>query len=254
MVKIFNIDNNFNININDNIACIGYFDGIHLGHKQLILKTMEEANKLNFKSTVICFKNDSNTTISGKTNKYILSFEDRINKFKEYGIDQVIVIRFNNEFMKISPEDFIKDYLNKFNLKKLICGFDYSFGYMAKGNCELLKKEGNFETIVIEEKKYYGKKISSTRIKDALNKGNFRLVDKLLGYEYQLVLNVDNCLQNKNKWLIEASLYDKNCILPKDGKYNSFEINNGKIYIQNTNKIQIGSKFKLGINDGRIIL
>ena len=254
MVKIINIDNNFNINLDSNVACIGYFDGIHLGHKQLILKTIKEANKLGLKSTVICFKTDSNTSISGKTNKYILSFEDRINKFKEYGIDQVIVIRFNNEFMKISPEDFIKDYLNKFNLKKLICGFDYTFGYMAKGNYELLKKLGNFETIVIEEKKYYDKKISSTRIKEALNKGNFRLVDKLLGYEYQLVLNVNNCLQNKDKWLIEASLYDDNCILPKDGKYNSFVIKDNKIYIQYSNKLIDGTIFRLGINDERIIL
>ena len=253
-MKIFNIDNNFKININDNIACIGYFDGIHLGHKQLILKTIKEANNLNLKSTVICFKSDSDTFISGKTNKYILSFEDRINKFKEYGIDQVIVIRFNNEFMKICPEDFIKDYLNKFNLKKLICGFDYTFGYMAKGNCESLKKLGNFETIVIEEKKYYGKKISSTRIKEALNKGNFKIVDKLLGYEYQLVLKVDNCLQNKDKWLIEASLYDENSILPKDGKYNSFEIKDNKIYIQSTNKLIDRTIFRLGTNDGRIIL
>ena len=254
MVKIINIDNNFNINLDSNVACIGYFDGIHLGHQQLILKTIEEANNLNLKSTVICFKTDSNTSISGKTNKYILSFEDRINKFKEYGIDQVIVIRFNNEFMKISPEDFIKDYLNKFNLKKLICGFDYTFGYMAKGNYELLKKLGNFETIVIEEKKYYDKKISSTRIKEALNKGNFKLVDKLLGYEYQLVLKVDNCFQNKDKWLIEASLYDKNCLLPKDGKYNSFEVKDNKIYIQSTNKLINRTIFRLGISDGRIIL
>lgn len=219
-------------NLDRAVACIGYFDGVHLGHQQLITKTVSEAKRLKIKSAVICFEPDPVNLIIGKKNKHILSYKNRLAAFESYGIEQVIVIRFDDDFMKLSPISFINNYLNKFNLEELICGFDYTFGYKAKGDGSLLKQRANFKTLVIEEKKYLGEKISSTRIKQAFISGDFSLTNKLLGYQYQLELKVTNSFKMGDKWLIEAKLIDDDCILPKEGKYTrNLEIRDNKVYV-----------------------
>lgn len=240
--------------IANNVSCIGYFDGIHLGHQELINKTIIEAKRLNVKSSVICFELDTNL-ISNIKNKQLFSYHNRLMKLEEFNLDQVIVINFDKEFMNLSPLAFIDDYLNKMNIIELICGFDYSFGYMAKGNSDLLTNHGDFKTIIIDEKKYLDEKVSSTRIKNALIKGDFSLVKRLLGYTYYLDVKVINCLKQADKYLIEAILFYDECILPNNGKYlNNLEINDNKIYILCDTYVDINTRLKVTLEDERIIL
>ena len=123
--KILIKDNNFKIN-EEIVACIGFFDGLHLGHQELVNKAIYEANKLGLKSALICFNPDPVEIISKKKNNHIFSNRERENLIRSFGIDIFIVISFDEKMMKMDPVSFINDYLNKMNIKELVSGFDFS--------------------------------------------------------------------------------------------------------------------------------
>ena len=228
-------------NIEENVACIGYFDGVHIGHQKLIRKTIDEANRLGLMPTLICFNPDPIDIISGNKNKHLLSYKDRLNVIEYFGIEQIIIINFNKKIMNIDALDFIHNYLEKMNIREIVCGFDYTFGYKALGNSKLLKKNFNGKTIVIDECCYYGKKVSTTRIKQALLEGNFKLMNRLIGWEYCLSLKVDKCSNKGKKWLIEAISKDKDCLLPKEGKYGKyFEVKDDRVILIGPSKLEKG--------------
>lgn len=239
VVKYINI--NSKLNFKPNVACIGYFDGVHIGHQKLILETIKEAKKLNIASTIICFSPDPNDIIYGTKNRHLTRLKDRLSIFENLGIDNVVVFRFNNDFMRITPTKFIINYLNKMNITKLICGYDFHFGYKGKGDCRLLKEKGDFSLKVVPECKYRGIKVSSTRIKESLSKGDFRLVYKLLGYNYHLMLKVKKSSKIGKKWLIELISSYKDSILPIDGVYSSgFEVRRNSVFIYGPKPLKVG--------------
>ena len=174
-------------NIEPNVACIGFFDGVHLGHQALIKKTVMEANKLGLKPYLITFYPDPSDIISGKETNHINSFDRRIELFERFGIKGVIVIEFSKDVMAISSKDFVFKYLTNINLKGLVCGFDFHYGYKGLGNYKSLKKDlkNICPVYMVEEVTFYGKKVSSTRVKNELKKGNYKSVNRLLGYEYK---------------------------------------------------------------------
>lgn len=243
MVKKIIIKDGVIPKIQENVSCIGYFDGVHLGHQKLIEETIKQANKLGVVPSLICFDPDPIDVIENKKHKHLLSYKYRLNVIESFGIKQIIVIKFDSKFMKITALSFIRKYLNKMNIQKIICGYDYRFGYKALGDSKLLKKNFKGKTIVIKECSYYGKKVSTTRIKQALYEGKFKLVNKLIGWEYYLSLKVNKCLKVNDTWLIEAVCIDSNCILPKDDTYgNYFVVRNNKVYLKGKTKIDIGTQ------------
>ena len=230
------------------VACIGFFDCVHRGHQELISMTIRLARKKQIRSALICFDPDPVDIILGKKSRHILSFKDRLNKISEFGIDDIYVICFDAVVMKKTPVCFVNDYLNKMNLDTLVCGFDYSFGYKGEGDPELLKRIGEFTTVVIKEKTFYKEKISSTRIRKAISEGNYRLVNRLLGWNYYLSLKVNKSLQINNRQCLECTTLDPQIILPeKDYRTDDYFIHSGKIYIYSDVEIQKGEKLILPV-------
>ena len=253
MVKRIRINENID-DFAESVSCIGFFDGVHRGHLKLINKTIEDAKKYNCKPRLICFDPEPSEIIDNKHSYHILSYKDRINKIKEYGIADIVVFEFNQEMMNLSAQDFINLYLNRMNIKELVCGFDFHFGYKAKGDEKLLKSLGNFEVEVIEQQNYYGLKISSSRIRNELVKGNFELAKKLLNYPYTIDIRIENCLKQGSKWLVEASITDKwNIINKTKYKNNSIQIENGKILLLDDITYTKGIKKKLRLDNEPII-
>lgn len=187
MINKYYINEKDLIEIKPNVSCIGFFDGVHLGHQALIKKTIEIANKEKVEPYLITFFPDPQDIISNNKTKHINSFERRIKLFEKFGIKAVIVIEFSKDVMSLKKEDFVDKYLKKLNLKGLVCGFDFHYGYKGIGDYRTLKKDmkKTCPIYMVDEVKYYGKKVSSSRIKQELTKGNIRLVNKLLGYEYK---------------------------------------------------------------------
>lgn len=187
MIDIFYVKEKQIPKLENNVSCIGFFDGVHLGHQALIKKTVQEAHKLNIKPYLITFYPDPTDIISHSTVNHINSFDRRIELFESFGIKGVIVVEFSLELMSKSKEAFLNSYLKNFNLKGLVCGFDFHYGYKGEGDYNSLKEglENICPVYVIDEVSLDGKKVSSTRVKEQLQKGNYAEVDRLLGYHYE---------------------------------------------------------------------
>lgn len=185
MIKRYNIKD---LNkIKENVSCIGFFDGVHLGHQELIKKTIKLAKIKNVEPYIITFSNDPKSIIAGRTSTKINSLSSRIKLFDKFGIKGVIIIDFDEKLMNLKPKEFVNKYLKKFNLKGLVCGYDFHYGRSGLGNYKSLKADlkNTCDVFVVKEVKYYGKKVSSLRIKEELDKKNYKLVNKLLGYKYE---------------------------------------------------------------------
>lgn len=168
------------------VACIGYFDGMHKGHQALVKATIDKANELNVESALITFDPDPWVTIKGmKDVKHITPLQQRINLAVEFGIKNVFILNFTKEMAALSPIDFIK-VLDSCNIQALICGFDYHYGQFGKGNIESLRKDADFEVIVVDAISDSEGKISSTRITQLIEEGNVHKAEELLGYAYRV--------------------------------------------------------------------
>ncbi len=195
---------------------IGNFDGIHLGHQKLI----EECTKHNLKSAVMSFSQHTNTIVENKPNYKVLTREwDRTNIISDlgYNINYVINIEIDEKTIKTSKEDFI-DFLKKMNVKIIVCGQDFSFGYMGKGRVEDLKKE--FEVYVIPNYEYNGIRVSSTITKNMLSCGDVENIKYYLGRNYQIKgLVVDGNKIGRTIGFPTANIDYDNFYIPKNGVY-----------------------------------
>jgi len=170
-------------------ACIGYFDGLHLGHLELINKTIQTADDRKILSAVITFDPDPWVVLKNIPNpQHLTTMQDRILLAEEMGIDYWIAIHFDRQLADLSSFEFVAEILLKMPLKALICGFDFNYGKMGKGNIASMINEaaGAFDVIEIPEVTYEDSKISSTRIFECLKNGDVELAAKLLARPYLL--------------------------------------------------------------------
>ena len=114
--------------------CLGYFDGIHLGHKELINKTVLEAKNNNLIPTFLTFNPDPNYVLGFKNkNELIMPLEERFNLVKKLGIEEIIVLNFDKELMNLEPNKFIEFLIDELSVKNITVGFDFSFGKRGQG-------------------------------------------------------------------------------------------------------------------------
>ena len=168
------------------VACIGYFDGMHKGHQALVNATLEKAKELGVESGLITFDPDPWVTLlNEKDVKHITPLQQRINIAVELGIKNIFILNFTKEMAALSPLDFIK-VLDSCNIKALICGFDYHYGQFGKGDIESLKRDADFEVVVVDAVNDNEGKISSTRITNLIEEGEVHKAEELLGYAYRV--------------------------------------------------------------------
>ena len=168
------------------VVTIGIFDGVHKGHQAILKKAAKEAKRSRLKSVVITF-NPHPVKVLNPAAKIplLISLEHRIKLIKGAGIDDCRILKFTKAFSKMTAEEFIKKILiEKLNLKVLVAGENFLFGFKEKGDKGLLKKLSriyNFKFYSIPPLKIYGDFVSSTRIRKAIERGDLRLASKLLG-------------------------------------------------------------------------
>lgn len=225
--------NTDNIQSFDNYIALGSFDGLHLGHLSLIYKVIEEADKNGGKSMIHTFKNHPRSLIS-KDNapKLLMDNDEKVKVLEAYGVDIVCFQEFNSEFMKITPEEFVKMLIEKFNAKGIVVGFNYKFGYKNSGNIDLLRRlqnKYNYKLYVMEPCTYKNEVISSTRIRKAIEEGNVEDAYKMLNRPYCLRGTVVHGRKiGRTIGFPTANLcYDKKFILPSEGVYyTNVKVNN----------------------------
>lgn len=174
------------------VLTIGNFDGVHLGHRQVINALVKQARKQDCESVVLVFEPQPQEFFSPKTAPARLCrLRDKYNLLNQLGVDRLICINFNRKFANQSAEDFIENFLVKrLAIKHLIIGDDFHFGKNRTGNFEMLKRAGEiFDFSVSDTASYkvHNCRISSTEIRRALEQDNLVDAEKMLGRPYSIM-------------------------------------------------------------------
>ena len=173
-------------------ATIGNFDGVHLGHQELIGKIKQTASKNNLKTKVITFNPYPFEFFQWKK-KRILSEFDKNNLLNKLEIDEIKSIKFDEDFRKQSAEEFFTNTLLKENIKFLSVGKDFKFGKDRAGDIGLLNElciSNNVELNILDDYVASNHKVSSTLVRELLAKNDFIEASKLLGRPYAISGNV----------------------------------------------------------------
>lgn len=220
------IEDNFNIKLNyKTYIALGSFDGLHMGHMGLINKTIELSKKNNVKSMVCTFKNHPLNIISkSKAPKLIIDNDTKLKLLERLQVDIVNLVNFNNDYMKISPEDFIINMIKHYNVQGIIVGFNYRFGFKNTGDIKLLKKYSKklgFELYVIDSVTYENEVVSSSRIRTLIQDGKITEANNMLIKPFMLKGTVIRGKQLGRKLgFPTANLnYHESFVIPKNGVY-----------------------------------
>ncbi|SCY12271.1 bifunctional riboflavin kinase/FAD synthetase [Alkaliphilus peptidifermentans] len=219
-------------------VALGNFDGVHIGHQQLISTLVDKSREGKLESSVYTFRNHPLAYVSkGEGPPLITSIEVKTKILEEFNVETLILDEFNEEIMSLSPEDFIKEILvNKLNCKVAIVGFDYRFGYKAQGDVKLLKdlgKKYEIEVFEIDPVVLYNEKVSSSSIRKYIWDGKIDLANEFLGRYYSLYSRVVHGM-GRGKFLgypTANSLIEPFHLIPKEGVYATFVIVGGKTYM-----------------------
>ena len=169
---------------------VGTFDGVHLGHIQILNKLKEKASSINGESVVITFWPHPRFVLNYKNDniKMINTIDEKIKLIEEQNIDHLIILKFTKEFAKLSSCEFIEQYLfKKFNIKALIVGYDHHFGKDREGNFDTLRKcaeKYNFSISKVEAFSLNKDNISSTKIRKAIETGEIEKANTYLSKKY----------------------------------------------------------------------
>lgn len=179
------------LNKNPNLSlALGYFDGVHLGHKAVILSAVNFAHKNGNKSAVITFKDHPCCFFYGVCPKYILTREDRLSHLEVLGVDYVYILDFNAKLCMLSAQDYLKNVLiDNFSPKSISTGFNHYFGAKKSGGVDLLTQMQSvygYKYFEVPPQKIGKDTISSTVIRDALSKGQIANANEMLGYNFTI--------------------------------------------------------------------
>ncbi|MBE6631249.1 MAG: bifunctional riboflavin kinase/FAD synthetase [Ruminococcaceae bacterium] len=163
-------------------AALGFFDGVHIGHRALLKKAIEKAKELGLRSAVWTFKQNYKGT-------FIDTEDEKRDSFKAEGIETAVFEDFFS-LKDMSPEDFVEKILiNKLGCGAIVCGFDFRFGKDAKGDVALLEKllkEKGVSLSVIEPVKLGNTVVSSSLIKEYVSDGRIEEANAMLGRRFYL--------------------------------------------------------------------
>lgn len=217
-------ENNVNYQSGTYLA-LGSFDGLHIGHLTLINEIVKLARENKGKSMVYSFKNHPLSLISkDKVPKLLMNNETKIEILKKLDVDFVELVDFNEKLMKNSPREFIENLVVLYNVKAIVVGFNYKFGFKNQGDTELLEQlsnELNFELKVMPPCVYDNEIVSSTNIRSLISNGNLLEANKLLPEPYSLQGNVVKGRQiGRTMRFPTANLsYDEKYLKPSEGVY-----------------------------------
>ena len=183
-------------NIPHAVVTIGTFDGVHLGHQAIFKKMKALAQSIGGQTVVVTFEPHPRQVlnIDSSNLRFLCTPEEKLKKFEEFGIDNVLIINFTKEFSRTPSEVFIKDYIiDHIHPAYIVVGYDHHFGKNRMGDFSLLSdlmKKYNFKVERIAAQDVENIAISSTKIRHALAVGNVKSANRLLGYTYSVTAEV----------------------------------------------------------------
>lgn len=209
----------------NNYIALGSFDGLHLGHLSLIEKVKDLALKNNGKSIVFTFKNHPRKFLNTNNKiQLIMTNEEKINILQNKKVDMLAFKSFDEKIMKMMPDEFIKWLCKSYNVKGIVVGFNFKFGYKNLGDVETLEKfqeEYKYKLYVMKPCKIQDEIISSTAIRKELLDGNVKKAFSMLSRPYMLSGKViDGKKLGRTIGFPTANLeINKEKVIPKKGVY-----------------------------------
>lgn len=209
------------------VLTVGTFDGVHLGHKFIFEKLKEISDRKNLRSVVVTFSPHPRTVVSQSFDlKLLTTFDEKTEVLSNIGIDNLVVVKFDEAFSKLTSREFIEIYLvNKIGLSEFVIGHDHKFGKDRGGDELKLRELGeqlNFNVKTVGPVSVDDSIISSTKIRNALSDGELDFANKLLGRFYSFRGNV---VKGATRGRIlgfptaNISVEDKFKLIPKTGVY-----------------------------------
>ncbi len=211
------------------VLTIGVFDGVHLGHQQVLQQLLSEARKISGTAVLITFDPHPRKVLAGFGQpplRVLNTLDEKLHLLAEKNIPHTVVVPFTKEFADLSAEEYIRDFLvERFQPHTIILGYDHKFGKDRRGDYHLLDREAvkyRFNAKEIPERVIRDITISSTKIREALLAGDIDTAKEFLGYAYPLSGEVVH--GNKRGRTIgfptaNISLPDADKLVPANGVY-----------------------------------
>ncbi|PKL18437.1 MAG: riboflavin biosynthesis protein RibF [Spirochaetae bacterium HGW-Spirochaetae-5] len=190
-LKIYNDIPENNGSFSNPVVTIGNFDGVHTGHRKIISKLIASAEEHNGVPIVITFRNHPRTLFHPESVcRMITTIEEKQRALHDLGINNIIMLNFTKEFAGLTADQFYNELLvGKLKIKEIVIGYDHAFGKDRQGNIDYLLKLSEKTGIIVnrvDEEVCDDEVISSTFLRDEIDKGNMKMVTRLLGRRYTL--------------------------------------------------------------------
>ncbi|MCY7310362.1 MAG: bifunctional riboflavin kinase/FAD synthetase [Chitinophagaceae bacterium] len=221
------------------VVTIGTFDGVHMGHRQVIDKLKTEAKAVNGETVIITFHPHPRKVVSSTILgiRLINTLDEKIELLQQLGIDHVVVVPFTDAFANQLAEDYVKNFLiDKFHPHTIIIGYDHHFGRDRLGDYRLLEKLSgicNYQLKEIPKHILENISISSTNIREAILHSDIATADTLLGYEFffsGVVVHGDKLGRKLGYPTANLKVTDEEKIIPGNGIY--------AVYVQPAGSLQ----------------
>jgi len=236
-MKIFNNIQSYSSE-KESILTIGTFDGVHIGHNKILTKLVEESKKNNLSSLIMTFFPHPRMVLQKSQEiKMIDTIDEKIHLFEKTGVDNLIIQPFDENFSKIRAKEFVEEILvKKLKIKYIIIGYDHRFGKDREASVDDLKKFGLNYMFTVEEiaaQEIHSIAISSTKIRNAILKGEIKKCNEYLGRNFMLtgeVVHGDGLGKKINFPTANIEIPETYKIIPKNGVYLVKAIINSEIY------------------------
>jgi riboflavin kinase/FMN adenylyltransferase len=178
------------ISLEGSLVTIGSFDGVHIGHQQIIHSLVDQAHKARKPAAVVTFHPHPQLVLKDETRAYYLTMPDkRAQLMGELGVDYVLTYPFTPETARMSPEDFISQLHEHFNFSELWIGYDFALGKDRQGTPLHLRELGTeykFKVHEIPAYSHEGELVSSSMIRNKIRGGLIRKANQLLGRPFEI--------------------------------------------------------------------
>lgn len=196
-----------------NVMALGCFDGLHLGHCEVIHTASMKAQEMNVSLSVMSFFPHPKSVLSdGKIRvEALMPLSEKEKRLRSLGVDRFYIVAFDKAFAALPPEQFVGQYLLSLGVVHAVAGFDFSYGAKGAGHTDRLASDagGLIGATKVEKVDYRGEKISSTCIRERLLQGRVEELPHFLG----------QCYKSLGEWNGSGFRHDGDCMLPAPGRY-----------------------------------
>ncbi|MEE3020897.1 MAG: bifunctional riboflavin kinase/FAD synthetase [Bacteroidota bacterium] len=209
------------------IVTIGTFDGVHLGHKQILKQLIDTSQQSKLKSVLLTFFPHPRMVLQPDISMHLIqTIEEREIALRKTGLEYLVIHPFSEKFSRLSADDYVKKILvEKLNVRKVVVGYDHRFGRNRTASLEDMYNYADiydFEVIEIDAKKIKSTAVSSTKIRKAIEEGHIELANSYLGDPFTIegvVVHGDKRGRELSYPTANIELQNKHKIIPKQGVY-----------------------------------